>query len=87
MSVLDIVNEVVVHHFVVVEEIDEQLIVTNEATGDVWVEKVLVNHGIVVNLEFSVEVDFRLHGLRKGSLILAKNSEFEDTVVEVGTGE
>ena len=80
-------DEMVVGVGIRVKEVDKHSIFGNPATGDEWVRKVIVDHGVVIEANQLVYFHLGFIDLLLISLLFAKDTETKQPIVEVDTGK
>ena len=65
----------------VVEEVAENQVVVDKGASEEGLAEVLDGYGVVVELEFLVDVDFFLFDLLESSLFFSEDSKFEHSIV------
>ena len=82
-SVNHIVQKVVMSQGVIVEELDEDDVVGNECASAEWISKALNWHGVVVDTDESVDVNFCFFNFVFGSLFFVEHSHSEFSIIDV----
>jgi hypothetical protein len=80
-------NKMVVGLCVVMEKVHEQAVLRDPAAGDRRIHKVLVEHGVVIDAAYLVDLDLRLLNLSLGPGDSAKDSDTEEAIVAVATSK
>ena len=82
-SVNHIIQKVIMGQIVIVEELHEDNVIGNESASAEWISEALNWHGVVVDTDESVDVDFCFFDFVFGSLFFVEHSHYKFSIIDV----